>query len=228
MPDGVGIGYSVRHCCAEYFFERVIIMISGVDNSRSIGTFYPKVGKASTNFVISQPEDKTADISENDGKTEKYSVSEPGYTLNSEQLKLLSEKYDLENMPMGSEQENAFLNELVSMNVISETDARLFNFNCGGSVDSVSSRTSVMAFDDTDGLPMPLWEDKSNNSDNIVKRLMGIIATQENICGYYEKRCADVENAVPSDFAGLNASKDFLKGKENILSVLLTLTSFTE
>ncbi len=220
--------YSVRHCCAEYFFERVIIMISGVDNSRSIGTFYPKVGKASTNFVISQPEDKTADISENDGKTEKYFLSEPSYSLEKSQIAQLSEKYDLENMPMDSEQEKAFLNELVSMNVISETDARLFNFNCGGSVDSVSSRTSVMAFDDTDGLPMPLWEDKSNNSDNIVKRLMGIIATQENICGYYEKRCADVENAVSSDFAGLNASKDFLKGKENILSVLLTLTSFTE
>lgn len=222
--------YSVRHCCAEYFFERVIIMISGVDNSRSIGTFYPKIGKASTNFVISQSEDKIAAISENYGQTEKYSVSEPGYTLNSEQLKLLSEKYDLENMPMDSEQEKAFLNELVSMNVISETDARLFNFNCGGSVDSVSSRTSVMAFDEDnpDAIPLPLWEDKSNNSDNIVKRLMGIIATQENICGYYEKRCADVENAVPSDFAGLNASKDFLKGKENILSVLLTLTSFTE
>ncbi|MCI7351380.1 MAG: hypothetical protein MSH60_11620 [Ruminococcus sp.] len=24
---------SVRHCCAEYFFERVIIMIVAVDNS---------------------------------------------------------------------------------------------------------------------------------------------------------------------------------------------------
>lgn len=203
-------------------------MISGVDNSRSIGTFYPKVGKTSTNFVISQPEDKTADISENDGKTEKYFLSEPSYSLEKSQIAQLSEKYDLENMPMDSEQEKAFLNELVSMNVISETDARLFNFNCGGSVDSVSSQTLVMAFDGNASDALPLWEDVSNNSDNIVKRLMSIIATQENICGYYEKRCADVENAVPSDFAGLNASKDFLKGKENILSVLLTLTSFTE
>lgn len=201
-------------------------MISGVTDYRSIGTAYPKIGKLSTSFVISQTEDKAAEISENDGKTEKYSVTEPSYSLDKSQITQLSGKYDLENMPMGLEQEKAFLNELVSMNVISERDARLFNFNCGGSVETVSSQTSVMPFGDTDSLP--LWEDVSNNSDNIVKRLMSIIAEQENICGYYEKKCADEKNAMPSDFAGLNESKDFLKGKENMLSVLLTLTSFTE
>ena len=229
MPNGVGTVVFRAALLCGILFERVVMMISGVDNFRSIVTFYPKIGKSSTKFVISPSTDRIAEISENGGKTEEYSAAEPSYSLNSEQLKQLSEKYDLENMPMGSEQEKAFLNELVSMNVISETDARLFNFNCGGTVDSVSSRTSVMAFDedDPDALPMPFWEDKYNNSDNIVKQLMDIIATQEKIGGYYEKQCADEKNAVSSDFAGLNVSKEFLKGKENILSVLLTLTSCT-
>lgn len=38
----------------------------------------------------------------------------------------LRSRYDLENMPMGSEEEKAFLNELVDMKLISEKDARLF------------------------------------------------------------------------------------------------------
>ena len=140
---------------------------------------------------------------------------------------LLAAKYDFENMPMGSVQEKAFLNELVSMNVISEKDARLFNFNCGGSVETVSSQISVAAFDSDAYDVTPLWDNVSDKSDNIVKRLMSIIAEQENISGYYEKKCADKENAVPTDFTGLNASNDFLKSKEKILSVLLTFTSFT-
>lgn len=154
--------------------------------------------------------------------------NEPSYSLDDENIARLSEKYDLENMSMGSEQEKAFLNELVSMNVISETDARLFNFNCGGSVETVSSQTSVMAFDGDAYDAIPLWNNVSDKSGNIVKRLMSIIAEQENISGYYERKCADKENAVLTDFAGLNASNDFLKGKENILSVLLSLTNSAE
>lgn len=201
-------------------------MIVAVNNSCGIGAIYPKIKNTTMNYMFSQSVNNAADISENEEKTEKCIAAEPSYSLDGENAAHLSEKYDLENMPMGSEQEKAFLSELVSMNVISERDARLFNFNCGGSVETVSSQTSVMPFGDTDSLP--LWEDVSNNSDNIVKRLMSIIAEQENICGYYEKKCADEKNAMPSDFAGLNESKDFLKGKENMLSVLLTLTRFTE
>lgn len=202
-------------------------MMIGVDNSRSIGTYYPKIGKASKSFVISQPEVKAAEISENDGKTEEYSLPKPSYFLENSQIAQLSDKYGLENMPMGSEQEKEFLNELVSMNVISEKDARLFNFNCGGSVETVSSQSSVMAFDGDYLGAVPIWSNVSDNSDNIVKRLMSIIAEQENVSGYYENKCADKESAVPTDFAGLSASNEFLKSKENILSVLLTFTSFT-
>lgn len=203
-------------------------MIGGVSNSCGVGTVYPKIGKASASFDISQPMDKAAEISENISKKENYSAQKPSYLLDNENIAQLSKKYDLENMPMGSEQEKAFLNELVSMNVISEKDARLFNFNCGGSVETVSSQISVMAFDG-DGLgAVPLWDNVSDKSDNVVKRLMSIIAEQENVSGYYEKKCADKENAVPTDFAGLNASNDFLKSKENILSVLLSLTNSAE
>ncbi len=204
-------------------------MISGVSNACSVGTVYPKTRAFSMDFVIPQLTDRPVEISKNDGKTENYPLTMPSYSLDDENIERLSAKYDFENMPMGSEQEKSFLNELVSMNVISETDARLFNFNCGGSVETVSSQTMSMEFDGNypNALSFPLWNDMSNNSDNIVRRLMGIIATQENISGFYEKRCADVENAVPTDFAGLDASRDFLKSKENILSVLLSLTNST-
>lgn len=203
-------------------------MISAVNNSCGVGTIYPKIRKFSANFVKSQPMDRAAEISENSSKKESYSAEMPSYSLDDENITRLSAKYNLENMPMGSEQEKAFLNELVTMNVISETDAKLFNFNCGGSVEAVSSQTSVMAFDGDAYDAIPLWNNVSNKSDNIVKRLMSIIAEQENISGYYEKKCADKENAVPTDFAGLNASNDFLKGKENILSVLLSMTNSAE
>lgn len=203
-------------------------MIGAVNNSCGVGTIYPKIKKHAMNYMFSQSVDNAADISENEEKTGNRFELEPSYSLDGENAALLCAKYDFENMPMGSEEEKAFLNELVSMNVISEKDARLFNFNCGGSIETVSSQISVAAFDSDAFDVTPLWDNVSDKSDNIVKRLMSIIAEQENISGYYEKKCADKENAVSTDFTGLNASNDFLKSKEKILSVLLCMTNGAE
>ena len=54
-------------------------------------------------------------------------------------------------------------------------------------MEAVSSQISVAAFDADAFDVSPLWNNVSDKSDNIVKRLMSIIAEQENISGYYEK-----------------------------------------
>ena len=54
--------------------------------------------------------DNAADISENEKNGKPFRL-EPSYSLDVENAALLCAKYDFENMPMGSEEEKAFLNE---------------------------------------------------------------------------------------------------------------------
>lgn len=153
------------------------------------------------------------------------SVSDaPSYSVSSSQAEYLSEKYDVDNMPQGSAQEREFLDELVSMNIISEKDARLFGFNCGGSVKSVSSYASAVPFDENlSGQTVSMWKDNYTVSDSIIDRLMAVIDTQKNISAYYKSRCADRENALECDLNGLAASESFLNGKKKMLTVLCAL-----
>lgn len=146
----------------------------------------------------------------------------PTYSVTKTQAEYLSQKYDLGKMPQNSTQERDFLNDLVSMNIIGEKDAKLFNFNCGGSVESVSSYVSIVPFDEnnTSAWSIPMWEERYDASDNIVNRLMSVIDTQKNISAYYKNKCVDVDNALKCDLDGLTASQEFLCVKQKLLSVL--------
>jgi len=153
------------------------------------------------------------------------SVSDaPSYSVSSRQAEYLSGKYDVDNIPQGSAKEREFLDELVSMNIIGEKDARLFGFNCGGSVKSVSSYASAVPFDgNSSGQTISMWEDNYTVSDSIIDRLMSVIDTQKNISAYYKSRCVDKENALECDLNGLAASESFLDSKEKMLTVLCAL-----
>lgn len=169
--------------------------------------------QAADNSTVNINEEYEKFLSESSGIKAALS-SVPTYSVSSSQAEYLAQKYDLNNMPQNSVQEREFLNELVSMNIIGEKDARLFNFNCGGSVESVSSCVSVVPFGDE---PIPMWEDCYIDSDNIIERLMSVIDTQKNICAYYNNKCIDIENAKKCDLNGAEASREFLSAKEKVL-----------
>lgn len=146
---------------------------------------------------------------------------EPSYSVSEKQAEYFREKYDLGNMPQGSEQEREFLDELASMNIISEKDARLFNFNCGGSVESVSSYVSAVPFDGNSS-PLPLWEERFFDTDDLIDRLLSVIDTQKNICAYYDSKCGG-DDARQCDLDGASASRSFLMSKEKVFSVLQSI-----
>lgn len=147
---------------------------------------------------------------------------EPTYSVSEKQAEYFREKYDLGNMPQGSEQEREFLDELASMNIISEKDAKLFNFNCGGSVESVSSYVSAVPFDENSS-PLPMWEECFSDTDDLIDRLLSVIGTQKNICAYYDSKCGG-ENARQCDLDGASASRSFLMSKQRVLSVLQNIS----
>lgn len=97
-----------------------------------------KAVQAADNSTVNINEEYEKFLSESSGIKAALSAV-PTYSVSNSQAEYLSQKYDLNNMPQNSVQEREFINELVSMNIIGEKDARLFNFNCGGSVESVSS-----------------------------------------------------------------------------------------
>lgn len=143
-------------------------------------------------------------------------------TASDDPLATLRSRYDLDNMPMGSDEEKAFLNELVDMKLISEKDARLFNFNCGGSVESVTNDVMITPFDEWDG-DITLWQEVKSKSDNILERLMDIIDTQRNISEYYREKISDIKRVRESDNSGLEASEAFLADKLRIADVLKSI-----
>lgn len=181
--------------------------------------------QSSINNSINVNEEYEKSVFESVGVRAALSIN-PTYSVTKDQVEYLSQKYDLDKIPQNSTQERDFLNDLVSMNIIGEKDAKLFNFNCGGSIESVSSYVSVIPFDEnnTSAYSIPLWEEHYDNSDNIIDRLMSVIDTQKNITAYYKNKCIDIDNALKCDLDGLTASQEFLYVKQKLLSVLQNIS----